>query len=108
MIESSYKYFFLQKLSLNLETIGQLYSYFFYKIVVSRTDKKLNSSLRTAKDSQGRLRTCQVLNQSLNMPLLALEVLDQSLTVVGNPADTLPRTGRRNNPKPFQDLWVLD
>ena len=57
----------------------------------TRTDKNLNS--RTAKYSQGLVRTCQVLDQSLQVPLLALQVLDQSLPVLGNPGDTLPRTG---------------
>ena len=42
----------------------------------ARTDKNLNS--RTAKDSQGLVRTCQVLDQSLPVPLLALQVLNQS------------------------------
>ena len=48
---------------------------------------------RTAEDSQGLVRTCQVLEQSLHVPLLALEVLDQSLQVLGSRQDTLPRTG---------------
>ena len=63
--------------------------------VPSRTDLNLNS--RIAKDSQGLVRTCQILDQSLHEPLLALQVL-------WNPRDTLPGTGTRNNPKPIQDL----
>ena len=39
-------------------------------------DDNLNSS--SAEDSQGLVRTCQVLDQSLHVPLLALQVLDQS------------------------------
>ena len=66
----------------------------------TRTDKNLNS--RTAKDSQGLVKTCQVLDKSLHVPLLALQVLDQSLPVLGNPGDTLQRTGTRKNPKPIQ------
>ena len=65
-------------------------------------DDNLNSS--SAKDSQGLVRTSQVLDQSLHVPLLALQVLDQSLPVLGNPGDTLPRTGTRNNPEPIQVL----
>ena len=49
--------------------------------VSNPTDKNLNS--RTAKDSQGLVRTCQVLDQSLHVPLLALQVLDQYLPVLG-------------------------
>ena len=64
--------------------------------------KNLNS--RTAKDSQGLVRTCQVLDQSLHVPLLDLQVLDQSLPVLGNPGDTLTRTGTRKSPKPIQGL----
>ena len=64
---------------------------------VTRTDKNLNS--RTAKYSQGLVRTCQVLDQSLQVPLLALQVLDQSLPVLGNPGDTLPRTGIQKKSK---------
>ena len=60
-----------------------------------RTDKNLSS--RTAKDSQGLVKTYQVLDQSLHVPLLALQVL-------GNPADTLTRTGTRKNPKSIQGL----
>ena len=41
---------------------------------LSRTDKNLNSG--TAKDSQGLVRTCQVLDQFLHVSLLALQVLD--------------------------------
>ena len=67
------------------------------KASVTRTDKILNS--RTAKDSQGLVRTCQVLDQSLQVPLLALQVLDQSLPVLGNPGDTLPRTGTQKKSK---------
>ena len=63
----------------------------------ARTDKILNS--RTAKDSQGLVRTCQVLDQSLQVPLLALQVLGQSLLVLGNPGDTLPRTGTQKKSK---------
>ena len=63
----------------------------------TRTGKILNS--RTANDSQGLVRTCQVLDQSLQVPLLALKFLDQSLPVLGNPGDTLPRTGRRKKSK---------
>ena len=44
-----------------------------YQNSTTRTDKILNS--RTAKDSQGLVRTCQVLDQSLQVPLLALQVL---------------------------------
>ena len=66
------------------------------------TDKNLNS--RTAKDSQGLVRSCQTMDQSLQVPLLALQVLDQSLPVLRNPGDTLPRTGTLNNPKPIQGL----
>ena len=67
------------------------------KHVATRTDKILNS--RTAKDSQGLVRTCQVLDQSLQVPLLALQVLDQSLPVLENPGDTLPRTGTQKKSK---------
>ena len=63
----------------------------------ARTDKILNS--RSAKDSQGLVRTCQVLDQSLQVPLSALQVLDQSLPVLGNPGDTLPRTGTQKKSK---------
>ena len=63
----------------------------------TRTDKILNST--TAKDYQGLVRTCQVLDQSLQVPLLALQVLDQSLPILGNPGDTLPRTGTRKKSK---------
>ena len=69
---------------------------------ITRTDKNLNS--RTAKDSQGLVRTCQVLDHSLQVPLLALQVLYQSLPVLGNPGDTLTRTGTQKNPKPIQGL----
>ena len=72
------------------------------KISITRTDKNLNS--RTAKDSQGLARTCQVLDQSLHVSLVALQVLDQSLPVLGNPGDTLTRTGAREKPKPIQGL----
>ena len=67
----------------------------FQTINATRADKILN--FRTAKDSQGLVRTCQVLDQSLPVPLLALQVLDQSLPVLGNPGDTLSRTGTRKN-----------
>ena len=70
--------------------------------VNTRTDKNLNA--KTAKDSQCLERTCQVLDQSLLVPLLALEILEQSLPVLGNPGDTLPRTGTLKNPKPIQGL----
>ena len=73
-----------------------------WQFQAARTDKNLNS--RAAKDSQGLVRTCQVLDQSLHVPRLALQVLDQSLEVLGNPGDTLPRTGTRKNPKPIQGL----
>ena len=56
--------------------------------VSGRSDQNLNS--RTAKDLQGLVRTCQVLDQSLHVPLLALPVL-------GNAGDTLPRTGTAQN-----------
>ena len=59
----------------------------------ARTDKNLNS--RTAKDSQELARTCQVLDQSLHVPLLALQVL-------GNPGDTLTRTGTRKTQNQFR------
>ena len=58
-----------------------------FSFIISRSDKNLNS--RVAKDSQGLVRTCQVLDQSLHVPFLALQVLDQSLPVLGNPGDTL-------------------
>ena len=58
----------------------------------THTDKKMHS--RTAKDSRGLTRTCQVLDQSLHLPLFALQVMDQSLPVLGNPGDT-PRTETR-------------
>ena len=61
------------------------------------TDRNLNS--RTAKDWQALVRICQVLYQSLHVPLLALQVL-------GNPGDTLPRTETQKNPKLIQALKV--
>ena len=75
-------------------------------VITARTDKYLNS--RTAKDSQERITTYQVLDQSLHVPLLALQVLDQSFPVLGNPGDTLTRTGTRKNPKPIQGLLGLN
>ena len=69
---------------------------------LTRTDKILTS--RTVKNSQGLVRACQVLDQSLQVSLLGLQVLDQSLPVLGNPGDTLPRTGTGKNPKPIQGL----
>ena len=59
--------------------------------LLTRTDKNLNS--RTAKDSQGLVSTCQVLDQSLHVPLLDLQALDQSLPVLGISPGLL-RTGR--------------
>ena len=73
---------------------------------LTRTDKSLNS--RTAKNTQGLVKTCQVLDQSLPVPLLALQVLDQSLPVLGNPGDTRTRTGTRKNPKPIQGPYGLN
>ena len=69
----------------------------------TRTDKNLKFRI-AAKDSQRLVRTCQVLDQSLPVPLLALQVLDQSLPVLGNPGGTLTRTGTRKNQKPIQGL----
>ena len=45
-----------------------------------------------------------MLDQSLHVPLLALQVLNQLLPVLGNPGDILPRTGTRNDAKAIQDL----
>ena len=67
---------------------------------LNRTDKNLYS--RTAKDIQGLLRTYQLPDQSLQVPLLALQVLNQSWPVLGNPKDTLSRTRTRTKPKPIQ------
>ena len=64
----------------------------------ARTDKNILSS--PYKFSQGLVRTCQVLEKSLQVPLLALQVLDQSLPVLGNPGDTLPKNGVKNKPTP--------
>ena len=54
---------------------------------------------RTAKDFQGLVRTCQDLDESLHVPLLALQVLGQSLPVLVNPGYTLTRTGTRKKSK---------
>ena len=71
-------------------------------LLLARTDKNLNS--RTAKDSQGLARTCQILDQSLHMSLLDLQVLEKCIQVRANPGDTLPRTDTGKNPKSIQEL----
>ena len=51
--------------------------------ILIRTDNNLTST--TAKSSQGQVRTAQVLNQSLQQPFVALQVLEQ---VLENPGET--------------------
>ena len=73
-----------------------------YQNSTTRTDKILNS--RTAKDSQGLVRTCQVLDQSLQVPLLALQVLTSPYQSWGILEIRCPGLEHRKNPKPIQGL----
>ena len=53
--------------------ISTVLSICLFNFLLSCTDKNLNS--RSVNDSQGLVRTCQVLDQSLHAPHLALPVL---------------------------------